>query len=127
MCFSLHREFNETMNSLDKQCPGAIRLSSAGLIYFHFGRRVICELIRRLPPPPADPTAGDTSQLENLHRAPDPEHPMIRALWLHLYRSLIQELDAIDNGVNIAPETKFVPLCCLSLMQAILVLFASHV
>lgn len=97
------------MNSLDKQCPWTIRLSSAGLIYFHFGRRVICELIRRLPPPSGNPTAGDISQLEALHRTPDPEHPVIRTLWLRLYRSLIQELDAIDNGVNIASETKFAP------------------
>ena len=34
------REFTETMNSLDSKKKWTTKLSSAGLVYFHFGREV---------------------------------------------------------------------------------------
>ncbi|TYJ58567.1 hypothetical protein B9479_000777 [Cryptococcus floricola] len=56
-----------------------IKLSSAGLVYKHFGKEVIAN---RLGVPVED---------EN-----------VEILWLQLYSELIESVDGIDNGVNIA-------------------------
>eukprot|EP00871_Galdieria_phlegrea_P003844 jgi/Galph1/4460/GphlegSOOS_G3052.1 len=53
-----------------------IPLSSAGLIYKHFGREILQNILKEM---------DDTS---------------IDVLYKHIYYSFIEELDAIDNGVN---------------------------
>ncbi|TFY69783.1 hypothetical protein EVJ58_g227 [Rhodofomes roseus] len=53
------------------------KLSSAGLVYKHFGKEIIAN---------------------RLHASPEDEK--IHTLWLKLYKEYIEAIDAIDNGVN---------------------------
>ncbi|KAG8903897.1 hypothetical protein FRB99_002597 [Tulasnella sp. 403] len=57
------------------------KLSSAGLIYKHFGKEIIAS---RLQVAPEDPT--------------------VETLWLKLYREFIEAIDGIDNGVQQYPS-----------------------
>lgn len=67
------RGFTEVFgNGFDK-----IKLSSAGLVYKHYGQEIIAKLLN----------ITDEAQ--------------INTLWLQLYSELIESIDAIDNGVNI--------------------------
>ncbi|KAK8858657.1 hypothetical protein IAR55_002886 [Kwoniella newhampshirensis] len=56
-----------------------IKLSSAGLVYKHFGKEIIA---RRL--------------------GVDASDEKVEILWLQLYSELIESVDGIDNGVNIS-------------------------
>ncbi|GJE86091.1 MYG1 family protein [Phanerochaete sordida] len=56
------------------------KLSSAGLVYKHFGKEIIANLLKT--------TVDD---------------PRIEVLWLKLYREFIEAIDAIDNGINQYP------------------------
>jgi uncharacterized UPF0160 family protein len=56
------------------------KLSSAGLIYKHFGKEIIA----------------------NRKQTPV-DHPQVTTLWLKLYREFIEAIDAIDNGVSQYP------------------------
>ncbi|PRW61099.1 UPF0160 -like [Chlorella sorokiniana] len=53
------------------------KLSSAGLVYKHFGREIVASAMQL----PAD-------------------HPDVQTVWLQVYRSFLEAVDAIDNGVN---------------------------
>ena len=64
------RGFTETLSP-----EHSIKLSSAGLVYKHFGE----EIVRRL--------TGCTDEAE------------LRVLWLRQYRTFVEALDAIDNGI----------------------------
>jgi len=57
------------------------KLSSAGLIYKHFGREIIA------------------SQLQFI-----PDDARVDSLWLKLYKEFIEALDGIDNGVSQYPS-----------------------
>ena len=70
------RGFTHTMNSLLPSRPWQIKLSSAGLIYHHFGERV----------------------LESVLGSPQ-EPELLKNLYNYCYENFIQEVDAIDNGV----------------------------
>ncbi|XP_057319676.1 MYG1 protein C27H6.8 [Microplitis mediator] len=72
------RDFTETANSVLKRddCPWTIKLSSAGLVYCHFGHRIIKQLIPEL--------VDETD---------------VHSIFKRVYDSLIKEVDAIDNGV----------------------------
>ncbi|KAH1015243.1 hypothetical protein HUJ05_013005 [Dendroctonus ponderosae] len=82
------RTFTETLNSvrpdLVKNKFNSIRLSSAGLIYAHFGLEVLLEIIKK---------SNKTVSSECLS-----------ILFVHLYEGFIEELDAIDNGIPMYPE-----------------------
>ncbi|KAL2748052.1 UPF0160 protein [Vespula maculifrons] len=71
-------DFNESLSTIIREagCNSTIRLSSAGLIYCHFGHEIIKQLA------PVD-TSDDT----------------IKVLFKSIYYKLIQEIDAIDNGI----------------------------
>jgi len=56
------------------------KLSSAGLIYKHFGKEMIANRIQ---------TSVD--------------HPQVTTLWLKLYKEFIEAIDAIDNGISQYP------------------------
>lgn len=71
------REFSETMNSLNPAKPWKIKLSSAGLVYHHFGDRVLRSLL-----------------------GPSHEQEVMTKLYDYIYENFIQEIDAIDNGVK---------------------------
>ncbi|XP_033223330.1 UPF0160 protein MYG1, mitochondrial isoform X2 [Belonocnema kinseyi] len=72
------REFKETASSVLNK-PGydwTIKLSSAGLIYCHFGQEIIKQVI---------PEVVDQAEID--------------AIFRKVYDTLIQEIDGIDNGV----------------------------
>ncbi|KAK0167300.1 hypothetical protein PV327_004717 [Microctonus hyperodae] len=73
------REFKETASSVLKRddCNWDIKLSSAGLIYCHYGHQIIKQLVPEL------------MDDEDIH-----------SIFKRVYESLIQEVDAIDNGVS---------------------------
>lgn len=71
------RSFNESMNSLSPDKPWVTKLSSAGLIYFHFGHNVISEII------------NEKSNSEKTS-----------IIYDKMYEHFLQEIDAIDNGIS---------------------------
>jgi uncharacterized UPF0160 family protein len=60
-----------------------IKLSSAGLVYVHYGRQVIEHIVKRLT----------TTKLDE---------KLIDILYDKMYENFVKEIDAIDNGVEIA-------------------------
>uniref|UniRef100_A0A914V847 Uncharacterized protein n=1 Tax=Plectus sambesii TaxID=2011161 RepID=A0A914V847_9BILA len=70
------REFKDTMKSLDILPKFTTKLSSAGLVYAHYGRRVI----------------GVILGVPN-------EDPCLDVLFEKVYESFIEEVDAGDNGI----------------------------
>lgn len=60
-----------------------MKLSSAGLIYAHFGKRVIASVLN--------------------HQGPDTA--TVDAIFPQLYSCFVSEVDAIDNGTPISNET----------------------
>ncbi|KAJ8358947.1 hypothetical protein SKAU_G00154720 [Synaphobranchus kaupii] len=77
LCYILLRSFVETFSSLCPEKPWGTRLSSAGLVYLHFGRRVLEEITQLKP---------DDRRLE--------------ALYDKLYENFVEEVDAVDNGIS---------------------------
>ncbi|XP_057217562.1 UPF0160 protein MYG1, mitochondrial isoform X2 [Triplophysa rosa] len=71
------RSFVESFNSLCSEKPWVTKLSSAGLIYLHFGRRVLAEL----------------TQLKQ-------EDRQLEALYDKMYENFVEEVDAVDNGIS---------------------------
>ncbi|RWS03210.1 UPF0160 protein MYG1: mitochondrial-like isoform X2 [Dinothrombium tinctorium] len=74
--------FNHTMNSIIVAKPFCIKLSSAGLVYTHYGHRII-------------------STLSGL----DENSPEVDAVFDKVYEKFVQEIDAIDNGIAMCSET----------------------
>ncbi|XP_052866684.1 MYG1 exonuclease [Anopheles cruzii] len=74
--------FGDTLNSLRPEVGSRwnIRLSSAGLVYTHFGEEVLRLLLQK-----------------KLDQEPNAE--CLRAVYLKVYDGFISEIDAIDNGV----------------------------
>uniref|UniRef100_T1JBB4 Uncharacterized protein n=1 Tax=Strigamia maritima TaxID=126957 RepID=T1JBB4_STRMM len=71
------RDFKETMNSLNSSYPWGTKLSSAGLIYFHFGQDIISKLL-------------------NLSK----ESKESKIIFEKVYVNFMEEIDAIDNGIS---------------------------
>ncbi|XP_061076392.1 UPF0160 protein MYG1, mitochondrial isoform X2 [Conger conger] len=71
------RLFVETFHSLCPGKPWVTRLSSAGLVYLHFGRLVLEQLTQLKP---------DDGQLE--------------VLYDKLYENFVEAVDAVDNGIS---------------------------
>jgi uncharacterized UPF0160 family protein len=84
----LYRSFTDTFNSLQSNKPWTIKLSSAGLIYVHYGREIIKELLKK----------------ENLDE--NVKEHLVEILFDKLYEKFVQEIDAIDNGIDIAENMK---------------------
>ena len=82
------RTFTDTFHSLQSNKPWTIRLSSAGLIYVHYGRDIIRELLKK-----------ETLE-ENV------KEQLVEILFDKLYDKFVQEIDAIDNGVDIGENMK---------------------
>jgi len=73
------RSFNDSMHSLsDGKFPWKTKLSSAGLVYFHFGTRILALLLDSKP-----------------------EDKLVQILFKKIYENLMEEIDAIDNGVDV--------------------------
>ena len=86
--------FTETFASLNPSKPWAIKLSSAGLVYVHYGRAIIEEVLKKLA---AKSGAG---------LAVDPK--LVDILEDKMYEQFVREIDAIDNGVEIADTRRYV-------------------
>lgn len=69
------RTFDRTLSHLDSTKKSTIKLSSAGLVYHHFGREIIAT------------TLGSSEQATE-------------KVFDKVYEGFIKEIDAIDNGVN---------------------------
>jgi uncharacterized UPF0160 family protein len=82
------RTFTDTFHSLQPNKPWTIKLSSAGLIYVHFGREIIRELLNK----------------ENLDE--NVKDHLTEILFDKLYEKFVQEIDAIDNGIDISENMK---------------------
>ncbi|XP_065169004.1 MYG1 protein isoform X2 [Atheta coriaria] len=79
------RDFNHTLSTVLPHIKNKnIKLSSAGLIYAHFGMQVISEV------------------LKNQNFQPDTD--CLQAVFLAVYDGFIEEVDAIDNGVPMYSE-----------------------
>lgn len=68
------KSFTESMSTILPGKPWTTKLSSAGLVYCHFGKEILKEVV------------GERSSEE------------IEAVFGHIYENFIQEIDAIDNG-----------------------------
>ncbi|XP_048477108.1 UPF0160 protein MYG1, mitochondrial isoform X1 [Rhincodon typus] len=71
------RSFMETMASLKSGSRFVTKLSSAGLVYAHFGRRILTQLLQI-----------------------DCTDPLLDILHDKLYENFVEEIDAIDNGIS---------------------------
>ncbi|XP_068614333.1 MYG1 exonuclease-like [Brachionichthys hirsutus] len=71
------RTFGESFHSLCPEKPWVTKLSSAGLVYLHFGRRLLAQL---------------TKLVEN--------DKQLDVLFDKLYENFVEEVDAVDNGVS---------------------------
>ncbi|XP_039602746.1 UPF0160 protein MYG1, mitochondrial [Polypterus senegalus] len=72
------RSFNETFQSLCPEKRWVTKLSSAGLVYLHFGHRILTQLL--------EGTAADDQA--------------VQVLYDKLYENFVEEIDAIDNGIS---------------------------
>ncbi|XP_059688816.1 MYG1 exonuclease [Gavia stellata] len=70
------RSFTQSMRSLRPDKPWTTKLSSAGLVYCHFGSQILAGLL-------GQPEDG----------------PIVTALYDKLYENFVEEIDAIDNGI----------------------------
>lgn len=85
--FDHHQKtFNETFSSIDNSKPWKIKLSSAGLVYVHFGRKIITEILKKY-------SITDES--------------LVEILYDKMYESFVREIDAIDNGIEIADNRRY--------------------
>lgn len=71
------RSFTETMSSLCAGKKWVTKLSSAGLVYLHFGRKVISQILEVKV-----------------------DDPITEVVFDQVYENFIEEVDGIDNGVN---------------------------
>ncbi|CAF4014031.1 unnamed protein product, partial [Rotaria sp. Silwood2] len=83
------KSFTETFHSLQPDKPWIIKLSSAGLIYVHYGREIIKELLKK-------ETIDDNIK----------DH-LTEILFNKLYETFVEEIDAIDNGIDIGENMKY--------------------
>ena len=67
--------FKESMSTLDKG-KWVTKLSSAGLVYAHFGRDVIAQI------------TGTT------------DHDLLDKIYEKVYEKFMEEIDAVDNGIS---------------------------
>ncbi|XP_068568445.1 MYG1 exonuclease [Cebidichthys violaceus] len=71
------RTFAESFHSLCPEKPWVTKLSSAGLVYLHFGRQLL----------------GQLTQLKEGDR-------QLEVLFDKLYENFVEEVDAVDNGIS---------------------------
>lgn len=111
------RRFDHHQRGFDAVFPGrATKLSSAGLVYLHFGRHIVARRLaaaarrrdaRRDEPAhdeahdddAAGPESDDDSSLDAA--APDHDAPEVDLVHRKLYADFIEALDAHDNGIDV--------------------------
>ena len=79
-CFS---GFEHTMHSIDESRPWVTKLSSAGLVYAHYGKEVLRQVIE-----------------QNAWASADFTDASLDILYCKMYEVFVEEIDAIDNGIS---------------------------
>ncbi|XKL64195.1 hypothetical protein PGB90_004281 [Kerria lacca] len=69
------KSFEHTMSSVSDEIKGNIRLSSAGLIYHHFGKDILKKILNTT------------------------EESILSYIYKSMYNNFIKEIDGIDNGI----------------------------
>ena len=69
------------MKTLNPNKPWVTKLSSAGLVYLHFGHRVISQILK-------------TTEKDDV----------TCKIYDKIYENFVQEIDAIDNGISQCDE-----------------------
>ena len=69
------------MQSLEADYPWTTKLSSAGLVYFHYGHRVLAEIMGT--------SSSDT---------------LTKLMYLKVYEFFVEAIDAVDNGISQTEE-----------------------
>uniref|UniRef100_A0A915KGH7 RRM domain-containing protein n=1 Tax=Romanomermis culicivorax TaxID=13658 RepID=A0A915KGH7_ROMCU len=84
MRFDHHqRSFNLSLKSIESDLKFETKLSSAGLIYAHFGREIIREVLKN-------------EQSSNMEE----KSSIIEILFKKCYAEFVEEIDAKDNGID---------------------------
>jgi len=82
------RSFTHSFSSLKpEKTQWSIKLSSAGLVYVHYGMQVIEQILQKL------------TKSEKI------DQNLVAIIYDKMYENFVKEIDAIDNGVEIS-ETK---------------------
>lgn len=81
------RGFKETMDGY------STKLSSAGLIYKHFGREVLRRIFNR---------KSQESSTSSMHIVPTLDDNVIDKLYKKVYKDFMEHIDGIDNGVAVS-------------------------
>lgn len=72
------KSFNHSMSTLMPDFKWTTKLSSAGLVYFHYGHEVLKNIL--------EPNISESN---------------LNTIYAKVYESFVQEVDAIDNGISI--------------------------
>jgi len=75
------RSFEHTMKTLLPGKPWETRLSSAGLVYVHYGLAVIAQVLNKKK-----------------------EDEVVGKLYDKIYENFIEEIDAVDNGISVSDD-----------------------
>ena len=78
---SCYRTFSDTMHSLKDKYKWVTKLSSAGLVYLHFGHRIVAQFLKS-----------------------EPEDDIVEIIYQKVYENFVEEIDAIDNGISVSDE-----------------------
>ncbi|KAH0498851.1 hypothetical protein TgHK011_006081 [Trichoderma gracile] len=78
------------------------KLSSAGLVYMHFGRALIAQRLAEEKAKSAAPDAAPSSEEEE--KSVGEESPDVDLLYNKIYESFIEAVDAHDNGISKYPR-----------------------
>ena len=76
------------MSSLEPAYRWTTPLSSAGLVYFHYGHRMLAQMMGK-----------------------DEEDEVVRCIFVKLYAVFVEAVDGVDNGLLPTDERK--PYVCL--------------
>lgn len=85
------RGFMETFHSLEDNKKWKTKLSSAGLTYVFYGRRIIQQIINEL--------MKEKKEKQGSNPAEDDE--LLELIYDKVYRNFIEEIDAVDNGIAV--------------------------
>ncbi|KAF4595129.1 MYG1 protein [Ophiocordyceps camponoti-floridani] len=89
------RRFDHHQRTFDKVFPGrATKLSSAGLVFLHFGRAIIARRLGR-------DVEQDVAASEGLVVVDDDDDDDVGVLHRKVYADFVEALDAHDNGVDV--------------------------
>lgn len=72
------KQFDHCLHSLEPEKDFHIKLSSAGLVYHHYGRQII----------------------QNILDLKDNDNEQIESVFDKVYENFLQEIDGIDNGIE---------------------------